>query len=48
MILSCHLEKSNHLILLPKFPNQYQLVLSCDFKQIETFDCDFIFKDFKK
>ena len=40
MILSCHLEKSNHLILLLKFPNQYQMVLSCHFRKIESLDFD--------
>ena len=32
------LEKSNHLILILKFPNQNQMILSCDFKQIESLD----------
>ena len=40
MILSCDFRKSNHLILILKFPNQNQMILSCDFKQIESFDSD--------
>ena len=31
------LNKSNHLILIPKFPNQNQMILSCDFRNIESF-----------
>ena len=34
------LEKSNHLILILKFTNQNQMIFSCDFKQIESFDSD--------
>ena len=41
------LEKSNHLILILKFSNQNQMILSCDFRKTESFDFDFIFKDFK-
>ena len=37
-IQSCFKSESNDSILLK----------SCDFKQIESFDSDFIFKDFKK
>ena len=35
------------MILILKFSNQNQMILSCDFKKIESFDSDFIFKDFK-
>ena len=42
------LNKSNHLILILKFPNQYQIILSEDFTKNESIDSDFIFKDFKK
>ena len=34
------LEKSNHLILILKFSNQNQMILSCDFRKIESFDFD--------
>ena len=34
------LEKSNHLILILKLPNQNQMILSCDFRKIESFDFD--------
>ena len=30
--------ESNHLILILKFPNQNQMILSCDFKQLESFE----------
>ena len=32
------LEKSNHLILILKFPNHNQMILSEDFRKIESFD----------
>ena len=39
------LEKSNHLILILKFSNYNQTILSCDFRKIESFDFDYkIFK----
>ena len=38
----------NHLILILTFSNQNQMILSYDFRKIESFDSDFIFKDFKK
>ena len=34
------LEKSNHLILILKFSNQNQMILSNDFRIIESFDFD--------
>ena len=34
------LEKSNHLILTLKFSNQIQMILSCDFRKIESLDFD--------
>ena len=42
MILSCDFRKFklNHLILILKFSNHNQMILSCDFKQIESFDFD--------
>ena len=34
------LEESHHLILILKFSNQNQIVLSCDFGRIESLDFD--------